>query len=166
MGQAACRGPQCLGCWPGLRSQVCSCFCVRKQPSPHTASSRTAAGYAFLASPNQTPSLDMYYLKKLSGLAGNDGFTMNPIFEQLFFIMGIWPAVYAALLIPSGRSGNRVRVRDTSAVSRLSGHDSHPCRCLPGPLCPSPLVWGTSPLGPTLQVCRVRSLLLKPVPER
>ena len=58
---------------------------------------------------------------------------MNPIFEQLFFIMGIWPvrlkssclcqpqilgrhvlrelavqAIYAALLIPGGRSGNKV----------------------------------------------------------
>ena len=75
----------------------------------------------------------MYYLKKLSGITGNDGFVMNPIFEQLFFIMGIWPvrpppkspasacseqgltirpvqAIYAALLIPGGRSGNKVRV--------------------------------------------------------
>ena len=92
-----------------------------------------AAGYAFFLSPNQTPTLDTYYLKKLSGLAGNDGFTINPIFEQLFFIMGIWPvrfgssclcqaetlakhvswhlamqAIYAALLIPGGRSGNKV----------------------------------------------------------
>lgn len=61
-----------------------------------------------MGSPNQTPTLDMYYLKKLSGLAGDDGFKVNVIFEQLFFIMGIWPAVYAALLIPAGRSGNQV----------------------------------------------------------
>lgn len=33
---------------------------------------------------------------------------INAVFTQLFFIMGVWPLVYTALLIPSGKSGNGV----------------------------------------------------------
>lgn len=67
------------------------------------------AGYALLLSPNQTPYRDMYFLEKLSGLGENDGVQVNAVFTQLFFMMGLWPAIYAALLIPSARSGNKVR---------------------------------------------------------
>lgn len=67
-----------------------------------------AAGYAFFLSPNQTPYRDMYFLEKLSGLGVNDGVQINAVFTQLFFVMGLWPCIYAALLIPSARSGNKV----------------------------------------------------------
>ena len=67
-----------------------------------------AAGYAFFVSPNQTPYRDMYFLEKLSGLGVNDGVQINAVFTQLFFVMGLWPCIYAALLIPSARSGNKV----------------------------------------------------------
>ena len=33
---------------------------------------------------------------------------INSVFTQLFFIMGVYPMVYALLLIPAGRSGNKV----------------------------------------------------------
>jgi hypothetical protein len=48
----------------------------------------------------------MYFLEKLSGLGVNDGVQINAVFTQLFLIMGLWPCIYAALLIPSARSGN------------------------------------------------------------
>jgi hypothetical protein len=64
--------------------------------------------YAFLWSPNQTPFRDSVYLEKLVGLGGADGVIVNTVFFCLFNIMGVWPAVYAALLTPSGRSSNGV----------------------------------------------------------
>ncbi|KAK9918857.1 hypothetical protein WJX75_007539 [Coccomyxa subellipsoidea] len=65
-------------------------------------------GYALLLSPNQTPYRDMYFLEKLTGLGVDDGVQINAVFTQLFFMMGLWPAIYAALLIPSARSGNKI----------------------------------------------------------
>lgn len=65
-------------------------------------------GYALLLSPNQTPYRDMYFLEKLSGLGVDDGVQVNAVFTQLFFMMGVWPAIYAALLVPSARSGNKI----------------------------------------------------------
>ena len=79
------------------------------------------AGYALLLSPNQTPYRDMYFLEKLTGLGVEDGVQINAVFTQLFFMMGLWPAIYAALLVPSARSGNKVRI---------------PCMCF-GNCCPS-----------------------------
>lgn len=49
----------------------------------------------------------MYFLEKLTGLGVDDGVQINAVFTQLFFMMGLWPAIYAALLIPSARSGNK-----------------------------------------------------------
>ena len=49
----------------------------------------------------------MYFLQKLAGLGEPDGVAINAVFTQLFFIMGIWPALYAALLIPSARSATK-----------------------------------------------------------
>ncbi|KAL4426167.1 hypothetical protein ABPG77_007449 [Micractinium sp. CCAP 211/92] len=66
------------------------------------------AGYAFLIAPNQTPVRDMYFLEKLVGLGVDDGVAINSIVQHLFLIMGVWPLVYTALLIPSGKSDNGV----------------------------------------------------------
>ncbi|XP_071735364.1 uncharacterized protein [Rutidosis leptorrhynchoides] len=60
--------------------------------------------YVFLLAPNQTPSTDMYLVKKLSFLIGDDGFQLNQVIVSLWNIMGLWPLVYSMLLIPSGRS--------------------------------------------------------------
>ncbi|XP_057526912.1 uncharacterized protein LOC130806037 isoform X1 [Amaranthus tricolor] len=60
--------------------------------------------YVFNLCPNQTPSRDLYFLKKLSNLVGDDGFRMNQVLVSLWYIMGLWPIVYAMLLLPSGRS--------------------------------------------------------------
>lgn len=66
-------------------------------------------GYAFLYSPNQTPLRDMYFLEKLVGLGADDGVSVNTIFTVLFNAMGLWPAMYSALIIPTGKSENGVR---------------------------------------------------------
>jgi hypothetical protein len=63
--------------------------------------------YAALWAPDQTPARDAYFLEKLVGL-GVDGLPLNDVFFALFNIMGVWPAVYAALLTPAGKSGNGV----------------------------------------------------------
>jgi hypothetical protein len=54
------------------------------------------------------PCRDQYFLEKLVGLGVNDGVPMNEVFTQLFFIMGVWPLLYTALLIPAGKSNNGV----------------------------------------------------------
>lgn len=64
-------------------------------------------GYAFLLAPNQTPLRDQYFLEKFLNLT-DDGIPLNAIFSQLFYIMGIWPIIYTALLIPAAKSKNRV----------------------------------------------------------
>ncbi|KAF7814822.1 Cardiolipin synthase N-terminal [Senna tora] len=60
--------------------------------------------YVFLLTPNQTPSRDMYFLKKLLNLIGDDGFRMNEVLVSLWYIMGLWPLVYSMILLPTGRS--------------------------------------------------------------
>jgi hypothetical protein len=67
------------------------------------------SAYAILWAPNQTPVRDAYFIEKLVGLGVDDGVALNAVFFCLFNIMGVWPAVYAALLTPSGRSANGVR---------------------------------------------------------
>lgn len=64
--------------------------------------------YVALWAPNQTPARDAYFLEKLVGLGVDDGVSLNVVFFCLFNLMGVWPAVYAALLTPSGRSANGV----------------------------------------------------------
>lgn len=46
---------------------------------------------------------DLYFVKKLLNLKGDDGFRMNQILVGLWYIMGLWPVVYAMLLLPTGR---------------------------------------------------------------
>ncbi|XP_059283541.1 uncharacterized protein LOC132037097 [Lycium ferocissimum] len=60
--------------------------------------------YVFFLAPNQTPLTDMYFLKKLLKLKGDDGFQMNQVLEGLWYIMGLWPLVYSMLLLPTARS--------------------------------------------------------------
>lgn len=60
--------------------------------------------YVFNLTPDQTPSRDEYFLKKLLNLKGEDGFRMNDVLVALWYIMGLWPMVYSMLLLPTGRS--------------------------------------------------------------
>ncbi|KAL2938643.1 NmrA-like family domain-containing protein 1 [Bienertia sinuspersici] len=53
-------------------------------------------------------SRDLYFVKKLSNLVGDDGFEMNHVLVSLWYIMGLWPLVYSMLLIPSGRSSKGI----------------------------------------------------------
>lgn len=84
------------------------------------------AGYAFLLSPNQTPFRDGYFLEKLVGLGAEDGVPINTIVQQLFLIMGVWPLVYTALLIPSGKSGNGVPAWPFITLSYAFGEEEAP----------------------------------------
>lgn len=61
-------------------------------------------GYVFLLAPNQTPTIDAFVVQKLVGLKSEDPFQVNAVFSALFNAMGLYPLVYAALLIPGGRS--------------------------------------------------------------
>ncbi|KAK6238709.1 hypothetical protein QUC31_004178 [Theobroma cacao] len=60
--------------------------------------------YVFNLTPDQTPSRDMYFFKKLLNLKGDDGFRMNEVLVSLWYIMGLWPLLYSMLLLPTGRS--------------------------------------------------------------
>ncbi|KAK9676622.1 hypothetical protein RND81_11G089000 [Saponaria officinalis] len=60
--------------------------------------------YVFNLAPNQTPTTDVYFVKKLSNLVGDDGFRMNQVLVSLWYIMGLWPIIYSMLLLPSARS--------------------------------------------------------------
>ncbi|MCO5564684.1 hypothetical protein L7F22_018351 [Adiantum nelumboides] len=69
---------------------------------------------AFLA-PNQTPVIDKYFLEKLLNPKSDEGFELNLVMTCLWYLMGLWPAIYWMLLIPSGR-----RVRDPGTL--VPGH--------------------------------------------
>ncbi|CAI9089839.1 OLC1v1024487C1 [Oldenlandia corymbosa var. corymbosa] len=60
--------------------------------------------YVFILAPNQTPSTDTYFVKKLLNVIGDDGFRMNEVLVALWYIMGLFPLVYSMLLLPSARS--------------------------------------------------------------
>ena len=60
--------------------------------------------YSVLAAPAQTPFRDQYFIEKLVGLRSDDGFTINTILFVEFYIMGLWPLIYASLLLPSARN--------------------------------------------------------------
>ncbi|KAM0959042.1 hypothetical protein TB2_023874 [Malus domestica] len=60
--------------------------------------------YMLTLSPNQTSILDMYFLKKLLNLKGDDAFRMNEMLVSIWYIMGFWPLVYSMLMLPTARS--------------------------------------------------------------
>ncbi|XP_027127320.2 uncharacterized protein [Coffea arabica] len=63
--------------------------------------------YVVFLAPNQTPSTDVYFLKKLVNIIGDDGFQMNEVLVALWYILGLYPFVYSMLLLPTGRCENR-----------------------------------------------------------
>jgi hypothetical protein len=61
-------------------------------------------GYALVLSPNQVPQFDMYLLRKFLNLEEPDGVSINAVFTSLFYVMGLWPLMYTALLIPAAKN--------------------------------------------------------------
>jgi RsiW-degrading membrane proteinase PrsW (M82 family) len=55
------------------------------------------------------------------GVGEHDGFVVNQVFVSLFSLMGIYPALYACLLVPAGRSENKVPAWPFVALSFLLG---------------------------------------------
>ncbi|KAK6116313.1 hypothetical protein DH2020_049940 [Rehmannia glutinosa] len=66
--------------------------------------------YVFALAPDQTPVTDLYFLKKLLNLKGDDGFEMNQVLVALWYIMGLWPLVYSMLLLPTARRNYYLRL--------------------------------------------------------
>ena len=65
--------------------------------------------YAALLAPDSAPLVDKSILEAVfRGGTTADGDTINTVFFALFNVMGVLPAVYMALLLPSGRSGNGI----------------------------------------------------------
>ena len=71
--------------------------------------------YALLLSPNQVPAFDSYLLRKFLNLE-DDGVSINAVFTSLFYIMGLWPLMYTALLIPAAKTKS-VKVMPFVALS-------------------------------------------------
>ncbi|KAG2423688.1 hypothetical protein HXX76_015078 [Chlamydomonas incerta] len=61
-----------------------------------------------MLAPNQTPYRDQIFIERILGIGQKDGYVVDPVFVGLFNIMGIYPAIYASLMIPAGRSENKV----------------------------------------------------------
>ena len=62
-------------------------------------------------SPSANHCRDIYLIQKLVGLGENDGVQINVVVTQMFYLMGVWPGIYAALLLPSAKSGKKVRLQ-------------------------------------------------------
>ena len=100
----------------------------------------SAAVYGFGLSPNQTPYRDMYFLEKLVGLGADDGVKVNIVFSNLCFLMGVWPAIYSSLLLPTAKSGNKVHVQQAWLLCnclfcRTIPDSGHLYMCVRGGLC-------------------------------
>jgi len=77
--------------------------------------------YVFLLAPNFTPMRDEFFVKALVGVSGDAARDVNQIFRAVFNLMGVWPAVYMALLIPSAKSRNGVPAWPFCAASFFLG---------------------------------------------
>ncbi|KAF8072514.1 hypothetical protein HT031_000174 [Scenedesmus sp. PABB004] len=60
--------------------------------------------YVFVLAPNQTPTIDAFVVQKLVGLKADDPFQVNVVFTALWNCMGLYPLIYAAILIPGART--------------------------------------------------------------
>ncbi|BBN07208.1 hypothetical protein MPTK1_4g01920 [Marchantia polymorpha subsp. ruderalis] len=77
--------------------------------------------YGAVLAPNQTSYRDTYFIEKLIGLHGDDGFAMNKVLTGEWLMMGLWPLIYTCLLIPSGRSRKGAPVGPFAALSVALG---------------------------------------------
>eukprot|EP00892_Ulva_mutabilis_P004609 jgi/Ulvmu1/251/UM001_0255.1 len=78
-------------------------------------------GYVVTSAPNQTPLRDQYFIEKLVGLGVEDGVPLNPILVSIFFLMGVYPVILAALGTPSLRSANKVPLWPFVSASFAAG---------------------------------------------
>jgi hypothetical protein len=79
---------------------------ARRRPRPAPRPLVTAARRA------RTPlraARDMLFLERLVNLKTDADVTVNSVFYGIFNIMGVYPALYACLLVPAARSENKVR---------------------------------------------------------
>jgi hypothetical protein len=64
--------------------------------------------YVVAFAPDQTPLRDRYFIEKLVGLGVDDGVPINSVLFSVFNLMGIYPVVFASLMLPAARSSNKV----------------------------------------------------------
>lgn len=66
-------------------------------------------GYCLFLAPNQTPFRDSILVKLLLNLSPPDpSFPINPVIFSLWNLMGVYPLIFSCLLVPAGRSDNKV----------------------------------------------------------
>lgn len=95
----------------------------------------------------------MYFLTKLIPGSGapEDGVAVNQVFAALFNAMGVMPALYAALLIPAGRSGGgRGRGGKGGGGENGGGEFAFPPRLPAFPFVAGSFALGFFALGPYL----------------
>lgn len=78
--------------------------------------------YATKLAPNQAVVTDKTLLEAaLNGGVNADGETINRVFYSLFIVMGLWPVMYASLLLPTGKSANKVPAWPFVSLSMFLG---------------------------------------------
>ena len=78
--------------------------------------------YAFKFAPNAASVTDKTLLQAAINMGvDEDGVSINRVFFALFNVMGLWPVVYASLLLPTGRSGNKVPAWPFVSLSMFFG---------------------------------------------
>nr|GMD35219.1 putative cardiolipin synthase [Ipomoea batatas] len=82
-----------------------TCFSIATKATTIPRKIRFQIRRSSLTTPSsQDPSTDLYFLKKLLNLKGDDGFRMNDVLVAEWYIMGLWPLVYSMLLLPTART--------------------------------------------------------------
>lgn len=93
-------------------------------------------GYVCVLAPNQTPTIDAFVVQKLVGLKAEDPFQVNEVFTCVWNFMGLYPLIYAALLIPAARSNRLPAWPFVSASVFLGAYALLPYMCLWTPKSP------------------------------
>ncbi len=99
---AAFAGEHCTG----RTSELLTCLALLSNLTKDTL--LMSAAYAFLLSPNQTPYRDQIFIKLLTGISKDDTFSVNAVYFSVFNIIGVLTFIHQSLLIPGGRSANKV----------------------------------------------------------
>lgn len=64
--------------------------------------------YSFKYSPDQTPTFDLILVKLIVGASKDPSFVVNQVYFSVFNIIGLYTFFLQCLLIPAGRSANKI----------------------------------------------------------
>ncbi|QDZ20275.1 hypothetical protein HOP50_04g27920 [Chloropicon primus] len=78
--------------------------------------------YAFKFAPNLATVTDRTLIQASLNMGiDEDGVVINRVFFALFNVLGLWPVIYASLLLPTGVSGNKVPAWPFVSLSMFLG---------------------------------------------